>query len=112
MRISALKRVIKSGGGANIGKKENDYFFSLEKETGWDGIFYGKSKKQFILWEYGYSLDYYEPNKNIVVEYDEPRHYVCGVLKTKDVDRMNIIKTHLKCRFFRYNEKTGILREY
>ena len=112
MRISALKRISKNGGGANIGKKENDYFFYLEKEKNWDGVFHGKSGKQFIVWELGYSIDYYEPNLNIVVEYDEPKHYRCGILKSKDVERMNIIKSHLGCRFFRYNEKSGKLLEY
>lgn len=112
MRISALKRVSENGSGANIGKKENCYFFALEKEKNWDGIFHGKSGKQFIVWELGYSIDYYEPNFNIVVEYDEPKHYRCGILKSKDVERMNIIKSHLGCRFFRYNEKSGKLLEY
>lgn len=111
MRISALKRISEIG-GVNVGKKENDYFASLEKETGWDGVFHGKSGHQFVLWELGYSVDYYEPTKNIVVEYDEPRHYRCGALLEKDVKRMNTIKNHLRCKFFRYREKTGELSEY
>jgi hypothetical protein len=112
MRIAALNRIQKNGGGANIGKKETEYFFSLEQNTGWNGIFHGKNGTQYVISTLGYSLDYYEPIKNIVVEYDEARHYVGGKLKEKDIIRMNNIKSHLNCQFFRYNEKRGLLEEY
>jgi len=116
MRLAAIKRFSttkrKNGNLAAIGKNETKYFIELEKNNGWDGIFYGKCESQYHLKTLGYFLDYYEPTKNIVVEYDEPRHYVGGILKQKDVTRMNSIKTHLGCRFFRYNEKIDELIEY
>jgi hypothetical protein len=60
----------------------------------------------------GYFLDAYDKERNIVVEYDEPRHYdKFGNLKQKDVLRQQNIITHLGCRFFRYNEKTKELYE-
>jgi hypothetical protein len=84
----------------------------MEMEFDWNGIFYGKNGIQYVLTEFGYSLDYYEPIKNIVVEYDEPRHYVRNELRQKDVKRMDNIKSLLKCKFLRYNEKSGELKEY
>lgn len=54
----------------------------------------------------GYSLDAYDRDKNIVVEYDEPKHYLNGKLREKDVLRQQRIITHLGCKFFRYNQKT------
>lgn len=60
----------------------------------------------------GYSLDAYDKQKNIVVEYDEPAHYNnVGQLKQKDVLRQQRIITHLGCKFFRYNERTKELYE-
>jgi hypothetical protein len=60
----------------------------------------------------GYFLDAYDKERNIVVEYDEPKHYdVYGNLKQKDVLRQQRIITHLGCRFFRYNERTKELYE-
>lgn len=112
MRVSAINRVLKNKGCVNIGKREIEYFTKLENEMQWNGIFYGKNENQHVLKDLGYSLDYYEPNLNIVVEYDEPRHYVCGKLKNKDITRMNNIKSKLGCRFFRYNEKLDELTEY
>ena len=109
MRIAMCKQVLElqraSNGRINhIGKKEGAYFAQLEKEMGWNGIYYGKSKKQFLVEHLGYFVDYYEPTLNIVVEYDEPRHYRHGVLREKDVKRMNEIKAYLGCRFWRYDE--------
>lgn len=41
-----------------------------------------------------------------MVEYDEKRHYKAnGQLKEKDVRRMNEIINHLKCLFYRYDER-------
>ena len=109
MRVAACKRVMKlqrnnAGRINNVGIKEGRYFDRLEKEHGWKGIYYKKSKKQFLIEYLGYFVDYYEPNLNIVVEYDEPRHYRHGVLIEKDVKRMNEIKRYLGCQFWRYDE--------
>jgi len=35
-----------------------------------------------------------------------------GNLKLKDMMRMKFIMDYLKCKFFRYNEKTKELKEY
>lgn len=111
MRISACKRVLelqRSNDGRlnNIGKGEIQYFDKLEKERGWNGI------RQYFIEELGYFVDYYEPTHNIVVEYDEPRHYKNGNLRPNDIRRMNEIIKYLKCTFLRYKEYNKELIKY
>lgn len=118
MRVAACKRVTelqrnnKDGRINNVGRREGEYFYRLEKFHGWDGIFYDKSGTQYLVEPLGYFVDYYEPNRNIVVEYDEPRHYQKQQLRLKDINRMTEIKGLLKCRFFRYNERDDVFIEY
>ena len=59
-----------------------------------------------------YFVDYYEPELNIVIEYDEKHHFKGGELKEKDVLRMEYIKKTLHCRFFRYTESNNVILEY
>lgn len=111
MRIAACKRILElmrstDGKLNNIGKGETQYFDKLDKDRRWNGI------RQYFIEELGYFVDYYEPTHNIVVEYDEPRHYKNGSLRPKDISRMNEIKSHLKCRFLRYNEYIDNLINY
>lgn len=64
---------------------------------------------------YGYSLDGYDKNKNVVFEYDEfnRNHFdKNGNLLEKDIKRMNEIINYLHCKFIRYNENTKIITEY
>lgn len=56
--------------------------------------------------ELGYFLDYYEPNLNLVIEWDEPSHYYCGgKLTSKDKLRQEEIRHYLKCKFVRIKQK-------
>jgi hypothetical protein len=88
------------------------YFDKMEKERGWNGYYATKNGEHFIS-DLGYWLDYYEPIKNIVIEWDEPSHYdIDGTLKKKDVDRMEEIKSYLKCKFMRFNEKLNEMKEW
>lgn len=111
MRISAINRIkrdrcVESSMCPSVNKKETSYFEILDKDRGWDGIFYLKNgkKEQFFIKELGYFVDYYEPKLNIVVEYDETSHYnEDWSLKEKDVIRQNEIIDNLKCKFYRYN---------
>lgn len=120
MRISAIKRIKRERFGKkmflpSVNKNENKYFSKLELERGWDGIFHGKNEKmvQYHIKHLGYFPDYYEPNLNIIVEYDEIKHYKedALTLKDKDIYRQNQIIKHLQCRFFRYNEFMDVFYE-
>jgi len=85
------------------------YFESLNKQNDWNLQHALNGGEIRII---GYSLDAYDKERNIVVEYDEPTHYNnIGQLKQKDVLRQQRIITHLGCRFFRYNERTKELYE-
>lgn len=88
------------------------YFEELDKEMCWNGEYATKNGEYYIK-ELGYWTDYFEPKENIIIEYDESHHYDAdGMLKEKDVKRMNEIKKYLHCKFFRYNEKLKELKEY
>jgi very-short-patch-repair endonuclease len=100
MRVAACHKVLRrtsNGRLSAIGKGERQYFDQLEKENGWFG------NRQHFVSHLGYFVDYYEPYYNIVVEYDEPRHYRHGRLREKDLMRMEQIKEHLGCEFWRYD---------
>lgn len=57
----------------------------------------------------GYFVDAYDKEKNIVLEYDEPIHYIDvenNILREKDLIRQKNIIDHLHCEYWRYNEAT------
>jgi hypothetical protein len=59
-----------------------------------------------------YYDDAYDKEKNIVVEYDEKKHYddvENNILREKDLKRQKEIIEHLHCEFWRYNETTKCL---
>lgn len=61
---------------------------------------------------FGFWLDGYDKEKNIIFEYDEPRHYIDvdnNILRQKDIDRQNFLIEKLHCTIYRFNEATGIL---
>lgn len=86
-------------------KKSCIFFDKLEKELGWNGSYATKNGEHQIK-ELGYFVDYYEPNKNIVIEWDERNHYnVDGTLKNEDFVRQNQIENLIKCKFFRIDQR-------
>lgn len=90
-----------------------DYFNQLNLEMGWN-LQHAQNGGEVEC--HGYFLDAYDKDRNIVVEYDESRHYKLinenWVLIPKDVERMTDIKSYLNCQFYRYNEMTSELRKY
>ena len=87
------------------------YIDKLNEEKGWhlQHALNGGEIKMF-----GYFLDGYDKDLNIVFEYDEPYHYENvyeNKLKLKDIERQNYIKSKLNCKFYRYNEKLDLLYE-
>lgn len=102
MRISAIKRMKNSGILAcrNFNPKACEYFDKLNKERGWN-LQHAKNGGEIEI--YGYFLDAYDKYKNLVVEYDEPRHDRPQI-KKKDEIRQNNIINYLKCKFYRYKE--------
>ena len=88
--------------------KACEYFDNLNKERRWN-LQHALNGGEHYVKELGYWLDGYDKEKNIVVEYDENYH---NRNKDKDARRMNEIKLHLNCKFFRYDKVSGELKEY
>jgi hypothetical protein len=114
MRIAAINHINeKNGGVCTMHNVDGCKFLDeLSIEKGWN-LQHALNGGEFYISELGYFVDGYDKEKNIVVEYDEPLHYLktTGELKQKDIKRQNQIIEHLKCKFYRYNEMKGILYE-
>ena len=84
LRLNTIKYIEKIKGGKMFplyNKKSCEYFQKMEKNKGWNG-FYATKNGEYFIKDLGYWVDYYEPNENIVIEWDEPSHYnVDGKLK-------------------------------
>jgi hypothetical protein len=114
MRNSRIEYLKRTNGYyyPNFNFKACEYFKLLEEQNNWDGL-YATKNKEYEMFNGKYFVDYYEPTLNIVVEYDEPHHYLKnGNLRKKDIKRMGEIKEFLNCKFFRYNAMSGELKEY
>jgi hypothetical protein len=82
-----------------------EYFDWVNKFYNMNGV-HGRNIGEYILKPFNYYLDYYEPNLNIVMEWDEPAHFLNGKLREKDIIRQNNIINKLKCSFYRIRELT------
>jgi hypothetical protein len=59
----------------------------------------------------GYSLDGYDKERNIVFEYDEPKHHILSVKKKDEERQQRLIEYLHPIAFFRYDEKYKKLME-
>ena len=79
------------------------YMNFLNEEHGWN-LQHAENGGEIEIC--GYYVDGYDKEKNIVFEYDEPRHYIDinnSILCEKDIERQNVIIQKLNCKFYRYN---------
>ena len=108
LRLIFIERLKLTGKnrGANFNKKACDFIDKLNKEKNWN-LQHALNGGEFTFC--GYFLDGYDAKLNIVFEYDEPKHYINGELKEKDIIRQNIIIEKLNCDFWRYNESKKLL---
>lgn len=102
-RKRLLKRVKGMGGICNYNPKACRYFDKLNEEKKWNLQHALNGGEIHII---GYSLDGYDKEKNIVIEYDEFLH---KYKKEKDLKRQQEIIKHLNCEFYRYDEKEKTL---
>ncbi len=107
MRLAAVKRIkekrIKPY--TNYNPNACIYFDSLNEKKGWNLHHALNGGETECI---GYFLDAYDKDKNIVVEYDEPRHDRPSSKKKDLIRQRNIIK-HLGCRFYRYKQSQNRL---
>lgn len=73
-------------------------FDEINNQLGWTGRHALNGGEQKVL---KYWVDYYEPNLNLIIEYDERHH---RFQKEKDLHRQDEIIQYLGCKFYRIHE--------
>jgi hypothetical protein len=87
-------------------KKSCEFFFKLNKELGLNGRFATNGReKLFVIDGKRIWTDYYEPNLNLVIEWDEESHYFKNKLKADDIKRQNVLESYLGKKIYRIREK-------
>lgn len=110
IRLGTIKYLQKNPNfhGPRYNKKACEYIDELNKKNNWNLIHALNGKEECI---YGYFVDGYDKDLNIVFEYDESKHYkdvYNNILKEKDLIRQQQIIDKIKCQFYRYNEKLDL----
>lgn len=72
------------------------FFDELNKTKGWNGR-HALNGGEYYIERFHYFLDYYEPNLNLVIEWDEPHHKYSQ--EKDEIRRQNIISI-LHCQLF------------
>lgn len=110
IRESTIKYLEKTKGGckARYSIIACKYIDELNKKNNWN-LQHAENGGEVQL--FGYFVDGYDKNLNIVFEFDEPSHYIDienNILKEKDIKRQNYIKSKLNCEFYRYNQQLDL----
>lgn len=106
-RNGKIKQLAHKGIVAGYNPVASQYFQQLNESMNWNGTYAENGGEVIIA---GYYVDFYDVQKNIVVEYDEPHHEKPSKKKL-DVIRQNNILQVTNGRFFRYSEKYNKLYE-
>lgn len=102
MRLATLKRIERMGGGPNFNRFACEVFKKLNELLNWNGV-YATNQEEFSV--LGYKVDYYEPTKNLIIEWDEESHYLNEKLNLKCIQRQKKITDFLNCKFIRIRQK-------
>ena len=103
-RIQMLESVHLKNGKPMFNPKACEFIDKFGKDNGYNFQHALNGGEYQII---GFSLDGYDKEKNVIIEYDEPKHYDCyGNLKLKCINRqIKLIEKLKPTLFFRYNEK-------
>lgn len=105
-RENKLKQINKCGSQRTFNFNACEFMDKLNKRIGIN-LRHGLNGGEYQV--IGYSLDGYDKEKNIIFEYDEPKHHILSV-KNRDIERQNRLISHLNLtKFLRYDEKKNIL---
>jgi hypothetical protein len=102
LRNSFLKQVKATGTNVPYNKTACKFFDSLNEFMAWKGV-HAENRGEFCVG--GFWVDYYEPNENLVIEWDE-KHHKLPSRKKKDEYRQRYIIDKLGCEFYRIDEET------
>jgi len=104
LRLKKIKRIKESlENGYQISPNYNPdacKIIDIINEQGYN-FQHAQNGGEFNIKSLGYWLDGYDEHRNIVIEIDEPEHFLNGKLKDKDIERQEEIKTELNCKFIR-----------
>lgn len=111
LRISTIKDLKKKGilpSNVNFNPKACEFIDKLNEERGWN-LQHALNGGEIEL--YGYFVDGYDKERNIIFEYDEHNHERRD-RKQKDLIRQeNLLKNIVPSLFIRYNEKKNKIYE-
>jgi predicted HTH domain antitoxin len=111
MRLAAIKRIKKQNNNNQICPAYNsdacNFFNYLNDKFDLNGQ-HAENGREFYIKKLGYFVDYYESDLNLVIEWDEKKHFKNGQLKEKDIQRQKEIENHLGCKFIRIKEDEPI----
>jgi|TARA_B100001971_G_C17991187_1_gene432397 very-short-patch-repair endonuclease len=102
LREIRTEQIINSNSTANYNKYACKVFKKLNKDLNLNGVHAKNGGEKIVK---GFWLDYYEPNLNLVIEWDEPFHYENGKLRNNDIKRQKIIEKELGCDFIRIKQE-------
>lgn len=107
-RNLVFKRISEYGVPIGVNKNACRFFDYLNKKLYWNGLHAFNNVTKMEHKELGYLIDYYYKELNLIIEWDEERHYYRdGSLKEKDIKRQNNLLKKLNCKFYRIREKTN-----
>jgi hypothetical protein len=110
--INHIREKIKQDLRPSYNPSACEYLDGLNESRGWN-LQHALNGGEIYIKELGYWLDGYDAANNIVVEYNEPKHYnIDGTMKERDVNRMQEIKKLYGCRYLVYNERDNRIYEY
>ena len=102
LRIYRLNQIKESGKFTSFNKKACSFFNILNEKLNWNGKHALNGQEHDVD---GYSVDYYNPDLNLIIEWDEERHFE-PKKKEKDTIRQTNIINKINCYFYRIREKT------
>ena len=106
-RIGAMNRILRqkkrgARGYCNYNEMACGFFDKLNEVKNWKGI-HALNGGEYVVKELGYFLDYYEPEKNVVIEWDESYHRKKKQME-KDEQKERLVRKLFGCRFYRVKQ--------
>lgn len=102
-RLARLRQISNSNGIPAYNESACEFFDHVNNVLGWNGKHALNGGEHSIV---GYSIDYYVPSENLVIEWDEERHFRGKIVREKDALRQQrILDTGAK--MYRIRQKTG-----
>jgi NUMOD3 motif len=103
LRKYCLERISLTGKFGGFNKIACKFFDVLNEKMNWNGKHALNEGEHEII---GYSLDYFNRDLNLIIEWDEPYHNKPET-KQKDLIRQKNLLNELNCQFYRVDERNN-----